>query len=1379
MNNIDLVQHLEELVSPVHIVKHNGEIVYSSTINKADNELLYDNLLRQQFMDYLFRLDEPLYLTPKRRYAGLLFSNGDYLLVGPVMWIHAPKLSATATQRPESEWGNLLESKHVYAGHYGNGNVHTIIRPEYAQGLYDHQGLDSSAYLNWAGNVKQHMVTGAELIRVKFELCLKPGNGWQESVYSNIGHEAKLAWLTRSRKNKAKLSQSFISALNGLDGAGAAMISGGWGETTKSNNGASLRGVSSYATVKSPFKSSFADGPAGAADPKNDPADMLSYSDWIHSSADGKLSLGLDQSFNTYTGHKKAATPTLIGGGVGSVGGASGSGSVSNSASISHSVVDAISGALSGSESSEGLSQAGAKAKVSALGGTDGVGLVAGDAGGSGSMEAGAIKDGVGSANGDGAAKGDNEDDAFADIDADTLERMKFTPTDTFSEMAKYGLNRINRSDDAKNYRYFTPKKVEKPEPRPANLPLSLEALAAGNVFNLGKGEHHGHKFKKDRKISQREVERKAKFMEESLSGGRRLGNTPEQEAEVVAKLVVSLVPWIAYLTSQVTANVDWQWTGMRGLADMEGVAGYGSNSEFLDKWGLQDCLAYKVTSCVQEIDPDWNADTKLADGERADNLGGGTKLSSSSAKANAQSIATPSSMTQNQSRGASQVRSQSEAQMHSRGQSVAQNQADDPSQGRYQVRGVSLGSAQGQSLNDSHGKSLEPLAWQPFEILPVVPQSESKQSTQTAKVAQSAESAKTAQATHNAKPANNAKAKSLLLQYDISDIYEQAWYFLAEEAAFEQGEMDELYTIDAQAYNMRKFPSVADMGATEVMRALGVGSSVLAEHGYEEVLAKHKLAGKAPDRVNRDMARILDLDSERAAKFDPDFEADGDLDSVQASTAQGSHAPSGSSEQSAVEAHAVLWSDQGLKSGTEAGSGEGTEAVAVLETGEALGAKAKTGADAESQAYRVPDLQGVKSAEAMSSQAQSRNREIASERCVVSSSSISDEAQVGVTTSCVGAWDDSGRQSTRRGRGMRWEQSASHRLADMAAADFDDEDMDEYERAERRKPISMQRLAEKGLSPLISTKRTEGVSSNGAKNEVVELDDSVIAERIKGINVLLKTYFEVSRAVSEDNTPIDRAALQEFLSHSVTQNKNLSINDVLATETPHNAYSYELNHLQAVTDGEPEKALRALRSPMHGEEGRMGFTPLRHAKNSAIINATLDARAAIRGGVRVETAYTMADYMILMSELCQTEDEAIKLREECTYRFAELVKQSKQKKNLNYSVLVNKILEEIDRSIFVKVNREDLVRCVGRNEDYVQRVFKVEVGESLMEHLRRLRIERAKDLIANSEVKISELAELFQFSSTSHFARVFKKFTGVSPAEYKAKFYKKQMQQK
>lgn len=291
-----------------------------------------------------------------------------------------------------------------------------------------------------------------------------------------------------------------------------------------------------------------------------------------------------------------------------------------------------------------------------------------------------------------------------------------------------------------------------------------------------------------------------------------------------------------------------------------------------------------------------------------------------------------------------------------------------------------------------------------------------------------------------------------------------------------------------------------------------------------------------------------------------------------------------------------------------------------------------------------------------------------------------------------------------------------------------------------------------------------------------IKLEDKNIDFKINAVNSFLKTYEFINKELINENTPYDQRELVDFIKSMETYDldHNLDILKAMPTEIPHNSYSYELKHLEAVTQGDPQKALRALRAPMNGQEGKMGFTKLRHHQNSIIINATLDARAAIKGGVRVESAYTLADFFILKAEACKDVQSAILLREQCTYRFAQLVKQSKMQEVENYSLLVNKLLEEIQRSIFLDVKREDIVKCVNKNVDYAQRLFKKDVGHSIMEHLRYKRIQVAKEILATSDIKISDLCSLLHFSSTSHFARVFRFYEGQSPLEYKEKAHLK-----
>ena len=56
----------------------------------------------------------------------------------------------------------------------------------------------------------------------------------------------------------------------------------------------------------------------------------------------------------------------------------------------------------------------------------------------------------------------------------------------------------------------------------------------------------------------------------------------------------------------------------------------------------------------------------------------------------------------------------------------------------------------------------------------------------------------------------------------------------------------------------------------------------------------------------------------------------------------------------------------------------------------------------------------------------------------------------------------------------------------------------------------------------------------------------------------------------------------------------------------------------------------------------------------------------------------------------------------------------------------------------------------------------------SFGEYIRKLRIEKAIELLKTSRCKLSEISYLTGFSDQSHFNRVFKSFTGMTPLEYK-----------
>ena len=71
-------------------------------------------------------------------------------------------------------------------------------------------------------------------------------------------------------------------------------------------------------------------------------------------------------------------------------------------------------------------------------------------------------------------------------------------------------------------------------------------------------------------------------------------------------------------------------------------------------------------------------------------------------------------------------------------------------------------------------------------------------------------------------------------------------------------------------------------------------------------------------------------------------------------------------------------------------------------------------------------------------------------------------------------------------------------------------------------------------------------------------------------------------------------------------------------------------------------------------------------------------------------------------------------------------------------------------------------------SSSYISKLLKEETGFSFIQYLTMVRIRNAKELMLNPEFKIYEISELTGYSSQHYFCKAFKKFTGLTPLEYK-----------
>jgi AraC-like DNA-binding protein len=79
------------------------------------------------------------------------------------------------------------------------------------------------------------------------------------------------------------------------------------------------------------------------------------------------------------------------------------------------------------------------------------------------------------------------------------------------------------------------------------------------------------------------------------------------------------------------------------------------------------------------------------------------------------------------------------------------------------------------------------------------------------------------------------------------------------------------------------------------------------------------------------------------------------------------------------------------------------------------------------------------------------------------------------------------------------------------------------------------------------------------------------------------------------------------------------------------------------------------------------------------------------------------------------------------------------------------------------------VAKAVHISPNYLSEKFKEVTGINFVTYIARTRYEKARTLLHNSDLRVSEAAFAAGFQSLSQFNRVFKKFCGKSPSEYRA----------
>ena len=88
-------------------------------------------------------------------------------------------------------------------------------------------------------------------------------------------------------------------------------------------------------------------------------------------------------------------------------------------------------------------------------------------------------------------------------------------------------------------------------------------------------------------------------------------------------------------------------------------------------------------------------------------------------------------------------------------------------------------------------------------------------------------------------------------------------------------------------------------------------------------------------------------------------------------------------------------------------------------------------------------------------------------------------------------------------------------------------------------------------------------------------------------------------------------------------------------------------------------------------------------------------------------------------------------------------------------------------------ISLDDVSGIVNISPYYFSKIFKEETGENFIEYLTKVRIEKAKEFLAQPDISIKEAGIRSGYTDPNYFSRIFKKQTDMTPSEYKTRYGK------
>ena len=176
--------------------------------------------------------------------------------------------------------------------------------------------------------------------------------------------------------------------------------------------------------------------------------------------------------------------------------------------------------------------------------------------------------------------------------------------------------------------------------------------------------------------------------------------------------------------------------------------------------------------------------------------------------------------------------------------------------------------------------------------------------------------------------------------------------------------------------------------------------------------------------------------------------------------------------------------------------------------------------------------------------------------------------------------------------------------------------------------------------------------------------------------------------------------------------------------------------------------------------------TSLEAVKPRALELCSLLSRTAIEGGAPADSMLALNSQFLKNLQQTTTLDGMCHMLQEVVEAFSESM--FSHDLPLKNNDIIKKAMVYIAENFNTPLTLEDVSDHVHLHPSYFSTVFKNAAGLSFKEYLNKVRIEESKILLQNTDFSIIDIAVAVGFEDQSYFSKVFKKYTGTTPKQFR-----------